>query len=55
MDIAGAVERCKEIVDDDEDIIIDAVLTAGGDINRYDPQEYNSIRMILRYFEISNF
>lgn len=46
LDILGAIRRCKEIVEDDEDIIIDIILcstynlTEPGELKKYKPMDH---------------
>lgn len=55
LDIAGAIERCKEIVSRDSDITIDIVMCSGDVLSDVDPSEFNAIQMMRRYIQISNF
>ena len=49
LDVASAVEQCREIVENDSDIIIDIVLTMGVIVEDVTIKSYNSINMFLRY------
>ncbi|CAI2372707.1 unnamed protein product [Moneuplotes crassus] len=55
LDVAGAVDRCKETADVDEEITIDIVMCNGNTINKEDTSEYNSISNYLRFKEIRKY
>lgn len=55
LDIAGAIDRCKEIVTYEEDIIVDIVMCSGDVLNDVDVSKFNSIQMLKRYTEIATF
>lgn len=55
LDIAGAVERCKEVVSSDSKIIIDIVMTSGDVLDNKDVADFNSIQMLRRYFAIASY
>lgn len=48
LDIAGAIERCKEEVSRSADIVIDIVMCSGSELEDVDPSEFNSYQMIRR-------
>lgn len=54
VDLSGAVERCREVVDRDEDIIVDTILCNGAqNITRDEHLTYNTIANFQRYQQIS--
>ncbi|CAI2373547.1 unnamed protein product [Moneuplotes crassus] len=56
IDIPSAVRRCREVVDDDEDIIIDMVLCGNHRIKEVDNlHKYSTMQHLLRGHEISSF
>lgn len=55
LDIAGAIERCKEITSNEENMIIDIVMCSGDKLDDADVANFNSIQMLKRYTEISTF
>ena len=56
IDLSGAIERWKEIVDDEEDIIIDTILCSGAqNITRDEHKSYNTVSNYMRYKEITTF
>ena len=55
LDIAGAIERCKEKVYRETDIIIDIVMCSGDVLKDVDVEKFNAIQMMRRYFQISDF
>lgn len=56
IDISGAIERCKEVVDSEEDIIIDVIMCNSVSQNKVnDTQEYNTLQNYMRYKQISGF
>lgn len=48
LDAAAAVERCREVVDDEHDIIVDIIMCSGAVIDRVNASNYNSISVIQR-------
>jgi predicted acylesterase/phospholipase RssA len=53
VDISDAIKRCKEIVDDDKDIIMDIILCNGAqNITRDEHKSYNTIQNYRRYQQI---
>ena len=56
VDIVGAIERCREIVDNDEDIIVDTILCNGAqNITRDEHKKYNTIQNYMRFMEIRHY
>ena len=56
VDISSAVRRCKEIVDDDKDIIVDVILVGDGQPKQIDDfSDYNAFKHFLRAFEIKGY
>jgi predicted patatin/cPLA2 family phospholipase len=56
LDIASAVRRCKEIVDDEKDIIVDMVLCGNHKIDKkVDIEKYSTFQHIMRGRELSSF
>eukprot|EP01017_Pseudomicrothorax_dubius_P022256 TRINITY_DN2400_c0_g1_i1.p1 TRINITY_DN2400_c0_g1~~TRINITY_DN2400_c0_g1_i1.p1 ORF type:complete len:350 (-),score=104.87 TRINITY_DN2400_c0_g1_i1:95-1144(-) len=53
LDIGGAVGRCREIVDDDSDIIVDVVLTGGVHWIPINTQNNHTLEMISRYRDLN--
>ena len=56
LDVAGAIRRCKEIVEDDADIIVDIILCSEYHIKDVgDLKRYNAIDHIFRAREIEDY
>ena len=56
IDIPSAIRRCKEIVDDEKDIIVDMILCGNHRIKEVDNlHKYSTMQHILRGHEISSF
>lgn len=56
IDIPSAVRRCREVVDNDEDIIVDMVLCGNHRIKEVDNlHKYSTMQHLLRGHEISSF
>jgi predicted acylesterase/phospholipase RssA len=56
IDIASAIRRCKEVVDDDKDIIVDMVLCGDHKIEkRDDVDRYSTLEHLKRGMEIKSF
>ena len=54
--IISAVQRCREVVDSDDKITLDIMLTHAGSLtNSQDPKDHNTIANILRYREIKKY
>jgi predicted patatin/cPLA2 family phospholipase len=55
LDISSAVRRCREIVDDDKDIIIDTVSCSNYEIKREDVNKFSALEHYMRAREIKSF
>lgn len=56
IDLSGAIDRCKEVVDDEANIIIDTILLSGSqNITRFEHKSYNTVSNYMRYKEITSF
>mmetsp|Transcript_25061 Transcript_25061/g.27792 ORF Transcript_25061/g.27792 Transcript_25061/m.27792 type:complete len:358 (-) Transcript_25061:39-1112(-) len=56
IDIASAVRRCKEVVDDEKDIIVDMVLCGNHRVKEVDDlRKYSTMQHLLRGHEIYSF
>lgn len=56
MDIPGAIRRCLEIVDSEEDIIMDIIMTAESHIETVDNmKKYSTLEHFIRGMEIKTF
>ena len=56
VDIVGAIDRCREIVDSDSDIIVDTILCNGAqNITRDEHKKYNTIQNYMRFLEIRHY
>ena len=55
LDIAGAIQRCREEVESDEDIVIDAILCTGASIEEMDVKSFNPVQIGLRALEITKY
>ena len=55
LDVAGAVNRCRETADSDEEITLDIIMCSGHTLEEVDTSEYNSIQMFMRYKEIKKY
>ena len=51
-DFADAVNRCKEIVGDESNIIVDLITTHGGVLENVDANDYNTLQVLVRFLEI---
>jgi len=55
LDIEDAIHRCKEVVKDDKDIIVDVIFAGNfSDIN-VKAEGYTSLKVLARYFNIKNY
>ena len=52
VNIAGAINQCKDLGFDESDIVIDVLLNSGATIKEKDTSEYTSIPMLIRALEI---
>jgi predicted acylesterase/phospholipase RssA len=56
VDISGAIDRCREVVSDDKNIIVDIVLCNGvQNLTEADHKEYNTIHNFGRYQQIRSY
>lgn len=55
LDIAGAIERCKETGAREADIIIDIIMCSGDVLQDVDPSQFNAVQMLRRFMQISNY
>lgn len=56
LDIASGIRRCKEVVDNDDDIIVDMVLCGDHKIEKKEVTEkYSTFQHLLRGMEVSSF
>ncbi len=55
LDVGGAINRCKETAEKDEEITIDIIMCNGNRLDEVDPSDYNSISNYLRFKEIKNY
>jgi predicted patatin/cPLA2 family phospholipase len=55
LDIAGAIDRCKDIADNEEDIIVDVIMCNGDTLTDVDTSKFNSIQMLWRYHKITQY
>eukprot|EP01017_Pseudomicrothorax_dubius_P032677 TRINITY_DN42_c0_g1_i2.p1 TRINITY_DN42_c0_g1~~TRINITY_DN42_c0_g1_i2.p1 ORF type:complete len:385 (+),score=117.56 TRINITY_DN42_c0_g1_i2:82-1155(+) len=55
IDFGTAIKRCKEIVDDESDIVIDAILANTRIVEHKDTSDYKAWHMFMRYLDISGF
>lgn len=55
LDIAGAIERCKETGAKDKDIIVDIVMCSGAILSDVEPKDFNSVQMMKRFSQIHSF
>ena len=53
MDIASAVKRCMEIVDDQSQITIDIIMTSSASLANVVFNDYTTLQMLIRYLEIT--
>ena len=55
-DVRGAIHKCLELVDSEEDIIVDSILPTGAEIDYFDPsKDYTAYQMYNRYKELSDY
>lgn len=55
LDVGGAIERCREIVDNDADIIVDVILCTGAYLRDIDQSQDTTLQMLDRYLQIDSF
>ena len=56
LDVLSTVRRCKEVVDDEADIIVDLILTNNPTISvKEDVSEYTALEHFLRHIEMGNY
>jgi hypothetical protein len=55
LDVGGAVERCREITDDDADITLDVILCTGAYLKDVDQSQDTTLQMLDRYLQIDSF
>jgi hypothetical protein len=53
-DYTAAVDRCREVVDDDKDIIIDSVFCFGFNLSGFDPDNQKTLGMLWRFMQIES-
>lgn len=52
--LVSAVQRCREMVDDDSEITIDIIICGGGTIDDWEDQS-NAVSNYLRYKDIKSY
>jgi len=55
IDIFSAVNRCKDLGFDNENIVVDVIMTSSANLKSVKAEDYKSIGMLFRYLEISSF
>lgn len=55
LDVAGAVDRCMEIADTDEEITIDVIMCNGDTLDNVDTSDYNTIDVVMRYRAVTKY
>ena len=55
LDVGGAIERCREITDNDTDIIVDIILCTGAFLKDIDQSQDTTLQMLDRYLQIDSF
>jgi len=56
LDLASAIRRCREVVDDDKDIIVDMVLCGDHKLDRKDDLDrYSTLDHLMRSIEVHQF
>lgn len=55
LDVAGAVERCREITDNMADIIVDVILCTGSHLPDVDQSQDKTLQMLSRYLQINSY
>jgi predicted acylesterase/phospholipase RssA len=55
LDVGGAIERCREITDNDNDIIVDVILCTGAHLKDVDQSADTTLQMLDRYLQIDSF
>ena len=53
LDVDGAIERCREIVNNDADIIVDILLCSGDILPKIDQNEDKTLQMLGRFIHIT--
>jgi hypothetical protein len=53
IDLFGAINRCYEITDNDEDIILDIIFLGAFNIEDIDASKYKSFGVLFRYLAIA--
>ena len=54
MDIASAVKRCLEVVDDQSQITLDIIMTNTATLSNVVFNDFTTLQMLIRYYEITN-
>lgn len=55
IDIFSAINKCMDDGYNEEDVVVDAVLTSSAELKTVEAQDYKSIGMLFRYLEISSY
>jgi len=55
VDIFAAINRCVEKGFTEENIIVDVILTSAANLKKVEAENYKSVQMLFRYFQISSF
>lgn len=55
IDIFSAINRCTDLGFQNEDIVVDVIMTSSANLKQVAAEDYKSIGMLFRYLEISSF
>jgi len=55
IDITSVVNKCKLLVQDEKDIVIDVIMVDNSTLAFKNTSEFNSLEMFFRYLEISRY
>lgn len=55
IDIFSVVNRCHDLGYDDENIVVDVIMTSEKTLKTVDASDYHSIQMLWRYLEVSRY
>ncbi|CAI2373056.1 unnamed protein product [Moneuplotes crassus] len=55
LDVGGAIDRCKEIANKDEEITIDIIMCNGNTLEEVDTTDFNTIDVVMRYRAVKKY
>jgi len=55
VDIFSAINRCSDLGFENENVVVDVILTSSANLKEVDAENYKSINMLFRYLAVSSF